>query len=93
MALVNLSPGNFSGCPILRPVKTLTVDSVNFCKPVTEMPPRMYSLPFWKTMFFCTVIESFLAVAEELLLSCALVGIANKVRIIVIIKALKIILF
>ena len=83
IALVNLSPGNFSGCPILSPVKTLTVDSVNFCKPVTEIPPRIYSLPFSYTIFFCTVIESFFTVAEELLVSCALEGIANKTSIIV----------
>ena len=93
IALVNLSPGNFRGCPIFKPVKTFTVDSVNFCNPIIEIPPSIYSLPFSYTIFFCTVMVSFLTTAVESLSTCALVGKATKVSKKVKIIALNMLLF
>ena len=52
MALVSLSPGSFISWPFLKPVKTLTVSSLNFFNPVTDIPPNKYSLPFSKVILF-----------------------------------------
>ena len=57
MALVSLSPGNLIACPFFKPVKIRTVSSLNFFNPTTLIPPKIYSFPFSKEIFFVVVVS------------------------------------